>query len=207
MKNQETRITVFDYTQDNFKELQVKTAEECIQVTKKKKTVTWINVDGLKDVKLLEELCSKFELHPLVVEDILDTSQRPKLEDYGSYIYIVARMMDLNGKRLDTEQVSIVLGPNFVISFQEKTGDIFEKIRDRIRKSKGKIRKTGPDFLTYSLLDSIVDNYFVILERIGEDVEAIEVELISSTSPKTLHKIHKLKKQMMLLRKSVWPMR
>ncbi len=202
-----TKITIFDYDEKDFSEFQAKTAEECFAYMKKKKTTTWINVDGLLDKNILESLCSYFAIHPLVLEDILDTEQRPKVEDYDDYLYIVVRMLAYKNDLVESEQMSLILGPNFVISFQEKEGDILTPLRERIRKNKGKIRKTGPDFLAYSILDAIVDNYFVILEKLGEKVETIEEDLIVSADPRTLKKIHHLKSEMVLLRKSIWPLR
>jgi magnesium transporter len=202
-------ISVIDYDANDFQEFTTNNAEECIAYMEKNRTVTWINVSGHNDKPLLEKLCHHFGLHPLVIEDILDTSQRPKVEDYDEYLYIVARMLHLNGTRhgIHTEQMSLVLGKSFVISFQEKEGDVFNPVRERIRKNKGKIRRSGPDFLAYSLLDMIVDNYFIILEDLGEKIEQIEDELVRSPSPRTLHRIHRMKREMVMLRKSIWPLR
>ncbi len=204
-----TSLSVIDYGADEVHEFTTKSADECIKYMEKKKTVTWINVSGLKDKSVLEKLCHHFSFHPLVIEDILHTSQRPKVEDYEDYLYIVARMLHADGNKhgIHSEQISIVLGKTFVISFQEKEGDIFNPVRERIRNNKGRIRRSGPDFLAYSLLDMIVDNYFIIIEGIGEKIEVMEEELIRSASPRTLQKIHKLKREMVMLRKSVWPLR
>ena len=206
---EQTNISIFDYDAKKFTEIQNADIKKCLELGKKKSSVTWINIYGLEDTKTLESLAEKFGLHPLVIEDILQTDQRPKVEDYDSYIYTVVRMLDFNEKkmRIENEQVSIILSDSFVISVQEKQGDIFDRIRDSIRKDKGKIRKMRYDFLTYSLLDAIVDNYFLILEKLGTNIEKIEDEIMESPSPKTIQKIHKLKKQMVSLRKSVWPMR
>ena len=206
---EQTNISIFDYDAKKFTVIQNADIKKCLELGKKKSSVTWINIYGLEDTKTLESLAEKFGLHPLVIEDILQTDQRPKVEDYDSYIYTVVRMLDFNEKkmRIENEQVSIILSDSFVISVQEKQGDIFDRIRDSIRKDKGKIRKMRYDFLTYSLLDAIVDNYFLILEKLGTNIEKIEDEIMESPSPKTIQKIHKLKKQMVSLRKSVWPMR
>ncbi len=208
-KSEKTKILVVDYNQKDFKEVEVKTAEECLPFKKDKKTTTWISVYGLQDVKLLEEISMQIGLHPLVIEDILDTQQRPKMEDYDDYLYIVLKMLtfDEKHKKVETEQMSLILGPNFVISFQERGSDIFDRTRGRIRNNKGKVRKMGADFLAYTLLDAIVDNYFLILEKLGERIETLEVSLIKDPSPKTIQAIHKLKREMIVLRKSVWPLR
>jgi magnesium transporter len=208
-QSEKTRIVVMDYNQGGFKELEAKAAEECLPFKKDKKTVTWVSIYGLQDVKLLEEISKQIGLHPLVVEDIVDTQQRPKMEDYDDYLYIVLKMLtyDEKHKKVETEQMSLVLGPNFVVSFQEREGGIFDRTRGRIRNNKGKIRKMGADFLAYTLLDAIVDNYFLILEKLGERIEILEVSLIKEPSPKTIQAIHKLKREMIVLRKSVWPLR
>jgi len=207
-KVEELKITVINYDETHFQEREIKTIEECF-VYKDKPTVTWINIDGLHQVEILEKLGNCYELHPLVLEDILNTDQRPKMEDYGEYIYIVLIMLNYSDtdKGIVTEQVSLILGPNFVFSFQEKEGDVFNPVRERIRNSKGRIRRMGADYLAYALLDSIVDNYFIILEKFGEKIEFLEEELVSQPKPETLQTIHHLKKEMIFLRKAVWPLR
>jgi len=208
-----TRITIMDYSEQSFQEAEATTFDACIPY-KDKPTVTWINVDGVHDVEMMEHFGACFGLHPLVMEDILNTDQRPKMEDYGSYLYIVLKMLypANNAPGDDTvtaEQVSIILGENFVISFQEKDrdGDVFDPIRERIRGAKGRIRGMGADYLAYSILDAVVDGYFIILEKLGERIEAIEEELVAHPTPTTLHMIHDLKREMIFLRRSVWPLR
>ena len=207
-KAEEAEITVIDYNIEQFQEKTVDTLEECCQF-RDKPTVTWINVDGLHDIQLLEKLGEYFGLHPLVLEDIVTTDQRPKLEDLSDYLFIVLRMLRYDGTKNDirSEQVSLVVGPSFVISFQEERGDVFEPVRERIRKGKSGIRSKGADYLAYALVDAIVDSYFIILEQIGEDIEYIEEELVTNPTPETLQIIHELKRAMIVLRKSVWPLR
>jgi magnesium transporter len=202
------KITVMDYDEAQFQEKEIKTIEECF-LFKDKPTVTWINIDGLHQVEILEKLGECYGLHPLVLEDILNTDQRPKMEDYGEYLYIVLRVLNYNDKssEIESEQISLVLGPNFVFSFQEREGDAFNPIRDRIRNSKGRIRKMGADHLAYTLLDSIIDNYFIILEKLGEKIEFLEEEVVTRPTPETLQTIHHLKREMIFLRKGVWPLR
>ena len=202
------KITVMDYDEAHFQEKEIKTIEECF-LFKDKPTVTWINIDALHQVEILEKLGECYGLHPLVLEDILNTDQRPKMEDYGEYLYIVLRMFNYNDKssEIESEQISLVLGPNFVFSFQEREGDTFNPIRDRIRNSKGRIRKMGADHLAYTLLDSIIDNYFIILEKLGEKIEFLEEEVVSRPKSETLQTIHHLKREMIFLRKGVWPLR
>jgi magnesium transporter len=207
-KVEAARITVIDYDEAAFQEKQVAAVEECFPF-KTTPTVTWINIDGLHQVDIIEKVGRQFELHPLVLEDILHTGQRPKLEDFDNYMYIVLKMLSYNDARqkVQAEQVSLVLGPNFVISFQESVGDVFDQVRDRIRNAKGRIRKMPSDYLVYSLIDAVVDNYFLILEKLGEKIEVMEEELVAEPTEKTLQHIHGLKREMISLRKSVWPLR
>ena len=202
------KITIMDYSETLFQEKEVKTIEECF-LFKDTPTITWINIDGLHQVEILEKLGECYGFHPLVLEDILNTDQRPKVEDYGEYLYIVLKMLDQSNQSNEilTEQMSLILGPSFVISFQEREGDVFDSIRERIRTGKGRIRKMGADYLTYSLLDSIVDNYFIVMEKLGEKIEFLEEELVKRPIPETLQTIHHLKREMIFFRKAVWPLR
>jgi magnesium transporter len=207
-KIEKAKITIIDYDEKQFQEKEAETIEECFPF-KDTPTVTWINVDGVHQLDIIEKIGSHFELHPLILEDIMNTEQRPKMEDFERYIYIVLKMLDYDEKENETkiEQVSLILGENFVISFQETEGDIFDYIRERIRNGKGRIRKMGADYLGYALLDAIVDKYFIILERLGGQIEDIEEELVSNPKPEILHEIHRLKREMIFLRKSIWPLR
>jgi magnesium transporter len=202
------KITIMDYSETHFQEKEAKTIEECF-LFKETPTVTWINIDGLHQVEILEKLGECYEFHPLVLEDILNTDQRPKIEDYGEYLYIVLKMLDQRNKSNEilTEQISLILGPSFVISFQEEEGDVFDPIRERIRSGKGRIRKMGADYLAYALLDAIVDNYFIVMEKLGEKIEFLEEELVKRPIPETLQTIHHLKREMIFFRKAVWPLR
>jgi magnesium transporter len=205
---EKVKITIIDYDEAHLQEKEVKNVEECFPF-KDKPTVTWINVDGIHDIKLIEQIGRHFDMHPLIPEDIVNTAQRPKYEDFGGYFFIVLKMLfyDEQAGETTSEQVSLIVGSNFVISFQEKEGDVFNPIRDRIRNAKGRIRKMGADYLAYALIDAIVDHYFIILERFGEKIENTEGELVLNPTPETLQVIHKLKREMIFLRKSVWPLR
>jgi len=207
-KAETLKITVMDYDEAHFQEKETKAVEECF-VFKEKPTVTWVNVDGLHQVEILEKLGECYGLHPLVLEDILNTDQRPKTEDYGEYLYIVLKSLDYNDKsnEIETDQISLILGSNFVFSFQEREGDTFDPIRERIRNGKGRIRSMGADYLVYALVDSIVDNYFIILEKLGEKIEFLEDKLVSHPTPEILQTIHHLRREMIFLRKAVWPLR
>jgi magnesium transporter len=191
-----------------LEEKEAKEVEECFPF-KDKPTVTWINIDGIQRIDVIEKIGKHFNLHPLALEDIVNTGQRPKMEDFVDYIFVVLKMLYYDEKKREpnAEQLSLVLGPNWVISFQENEGDVFDPIRERIRADKGRIRKMGADYLIYALIDAVVDNYFIILEKIGEKIEEIEDELVANPSPETLQAIHNLKRQMIFLRKSVWPLR
>ena len=206
-KTEKTRITIIDYDRVQLQEEEAGSIEECFSF-KDKPTVSWINIDGLHQTEIIEKIGKHFNLHSLVLEDIVNTGQRPKMEDFEDYIFVVLKMLYYDQKGgIKTEQVSLILGPNFVISFQEQEGDVFDPIRDRIRKAKGRIRKMGADYLAYALMDTIVDNYFIILEGLGEEIEDMEEELLANPTTETLQKIHRLKREMILLRKSIWPLR
>ena len=207
-KMDNTRITVIDYDETNFDEKQVSKIEDCFGY-KATPTVTWINIDGLHDVELIGKIGNQYEIHPLALEDIAHTGQRPKFEELENKIFVVLMMLTFNQETqtVQSEQVSFILGPNYVLSFQEVTGDVFEQIRDRLRNAKGKIRKMGPDYLLYALLDAIVDSYFTIMEKLGDKIEALEDELLGKPTEQTLTQIYSLKREMVNLRKSVWPLR
>lgn len=200
-------IKIMNYDEHNCQEKIIENVKECYDF-KDSSGVTWINVDGIHQINILEQIGNCFKLHPLVMEDILNTEQRPKIDDFGNYIFLVSKMLYFDGaNNIESEQVSLILGRKFVISFQERQGDVFNSIRERISKGKGRIRKMGSDYLAYSLLDAIVDHYFVMLENLGSKIEDIEDELVSNPSTETINRIHKLKRQIILLRKSIWPLR
>ncbi len=207
-KAERIKITIIDYDEKEFQEKEIKTIEECFPF-RDTSTVTWINIDGIHDLEIIEKIGSHFGVHSLILEDIVNTSQRPKLEDFEDYIFIVLKMLyfDEEKREINAEQVSLIIGSNFVISLQEKEGDVFNPIRERIRNDKGRIRKTEADYLAYSLLDAIVDNYFSILEKSGEKIESMEEELVLNPTPQTMRIIHQLKRDIIFLRKSVWPLR
>jgi len=207
-KIDKVRITLIDYDETHLEEKEIETVEECFSF-KDKPTVTWINIDGLHQVDIIEKIGTHFDLHPLTMEDIVHTGQRPKIDDFEHFIFIVFNMLqyDENINEVKAEQVSLIVGSNFVISFQEKEGDIFNLVRERIRNGKGRIRKSGSDYLAYAMIDVVVDHYFIILEKIGEDIESLEEELLTNPTPDTLQTIHNLKREMIFLRKSIWPLR
>jgi len=201
------RITVIDYDAAHFEEKTVGKISDCF-LFRDTETVTWINVDSLGNPKLIEDLAKCFTIHPLIIEDIFNTGQRPKMEDLDQYIYLNLKMLSYLDatKDIKIEHISMVFGHNFLISFQEDIGDIFDPVRERIRKD-GRIRRFGPDYLAYALIDSIVDNYFTVMEKLEEEVEDLEEELVLNPTPDSLHRINRLKKDMIFIRKSVWPLR
>ena len=207
-RTEEVRITLIDYDEDHVEEKSDLTVEESLPF-KTLPTVTWLNVSGIHDLSIIEGFGKAFDIHPLVLEDIVHTGQRPKMEDLGDYLFIVLKMLEpaKTAGDFDAEQVSLILGPNFVISFQEREGDVFDSIRDRIKKGKGRIRKAGSDYLAYTLLDTIVDNYFIILEDVGERIETMQEEVLANPDPSILKVIQDTKRNMFFLRKSVWPLR
>ncbi|MBP1929525.1 magnesium transporter [Methanolinea mesophila] len=201
------RITLFDYDSVHFEERQVQKIEDCLPY-RDTATVTWINIDGVANVEVLEKIGTYFSIHPLILEDIQNTEQRPKMEDLDTYLYINLKMIQapLPGKEIRLEHVSLIIGPNYLLSFQEDPGDVFDPVRERIRKD-GRIRRFGPDYLAYALIDNIVDNYFLVMERMEERVEDLEEELVENATPQSMEKINGLKKDMIYLRKAVWPLR
>jgi len=207
-KLEKTKITVIDYDQQHYEKKSISTIEECF-VYKDNPQVTWLNIDGLHDIDLISQLHEHFEIHALVLEDILNTGQRPKFENYGDYIFIVLKMIYLSpeGDDIVSEQISLIIGQNYCISFQEKEGDVFDPTRSRIEENKGRLRKMGSDYLAYALLDAIVDNYYVVLEKFGERMEALDDALIDNPGVEIYREIHQLKRMMIDLRKQIWPLR
>jgi len=201
------QIRYFDYDKEEYREKKKVSLEEACQL-RNTKSVSWINVDG-RDVDVISQIDERFGVHPLVLEDIINTGQRPKLEEYDKNLFLVLKMIysDVEKDDIYSEQVSLILGDNFVLSFQEKEGDVFESVRDRIRVGRGKIRFMKGDYLVYALSDAIVDHYFEILECIGDKIDEVENELMSGAESNIPFRIHKLKRQVIFLRKQIWPLR
>lgn len=204
---EKARIMLLDYDATSVQEKEISTIEDCFPF-KETTTVTWINVEGI-DVDAILKLDENFGIHPLVIEDIVTTGQRPKYEDYGEYIYFLFNMIFYDRKINDivSEQISLVLGKNYVLSFQETVGDVFDPIRNRIRQNKGRIRTLGPDYLAYALLDAVVDNYFIIIEKKGDQIEKLEDNLIINGGENMAREIHRLKRDLIFLRRQIWPLR
>jgi magnesium transporter len=204
------KITVIDYNEDHFQEHEVKSIEECFEY-KDKPTITWINIESIHQADIIESIGKCFGIHPLVLEDVMSIGQRPKMETYEGYVFIVLRMLRYNERKseVEDEQLSLIAGQNFVISFQEAgfEGDVFDPIRVRIREGKGYIRKMKADYLAYVMIDVIVDNYFTIVEKIEDNFEQVEESILSSPSPSTLQDINLLKRKLIFIRKALWPLR
>lgn len=207
-KVENIRIRVIDYDQTELREDALRDIVEAAEF-KRTKTVTWINVDGLHDISVIKEIGTAFDLHPLMLEDILNTGQRPKLEEFDNCLFLVLKMLryDQEKRLVISEQLSLVLGDTFLLTFQERPGDVFEPVRERIRKRKGRIRISGIDYLAYALLDTVVDNYIYVIERLGEQIEDIEEQILARPEPVVMENINTFKREMNFLRKSIRPAR
>jgi magnesium transporter len=207
-KAEKVEIELFEYSQESYEQKKVGSVED-VFACKDSKNVSWINITGVHDVELIGRIGAHFGIHSLVLEDIVNTGQRPKSEDFGDYIYIVLKMVYRDEKKdgIVIEQVSLIVGKGYVISFQEIEGDVFGPLRSRIRGGKGFVRKKGADYLAYALMDAVIDNYFIILEDIGDSTEKIEEKLVENPSAKLLKAIHALKRNLIIIRKAIWPLR
>ena len=205
---EKTRVLVVEYDGQGFQEKELGNLETCY-LFPKEPAVTWVNVVGIQQVEVLEKLGTCFSVHPLALEDILNTEQRPKIEDYGEDLFLVVKLLSYDEKtdNVEAEQISLILRANALISFQEKEGDDFAAVKERLRAGKGRLRRMGADYLAYTLLDIVVDQYFIVLEKLGERVEVLEGKLLADPGTATLQKIQNLKREMLLLRKWIWPLR
>ena len=207
-KMEKVRVCLTRYSSDRLEEWEYR-GFEGIPMPGGEFNVTWIDVKALHDPAVIETSGKLFGIHPLVLEDILNTNQRPKIECSENYVFIVLKMLSWNEKEhlIEPEQISIIVGADYVITYQENYDDIFDALRERIRQTKGQIRSQGAGYLAYSLMDTIVDYYYVILEQIGTDIERYEEELLNAPSQEILREIYILKRENLVLRKSVWPLR
>jgi magnesium transporter len=203
-------IRVIAYGPDALVEQTITSLDE-VRPLRERFPVVWINVDGLGDAEIIKSFGERFGLHPLALEDVVNTHQRPKVEAYDSMLFFVARELTLsqpgNGERLDTDQLSICLGAKFVLSFQEKAGDCFDPVRARIRDAAGRFRRTGPDYLVYALLDAVVDSYFPIVERLGECLEEVEERILREPCQQDVARLHIIKRNLFQMRRAAWPLR
>jgi magnesium transporter len=207
-KLEHASLSLIEYGPDQLHEKRFESLAEC-QACEPTLPLQWLNVYGLHEPQVMAEIGRRFKLHPLVLEDILNTDQRPKLDEYDDYLFLVARFFDYDeaSMTVSSEQVSIVVGRSFVITFQERPTGSFNPIRDRLRQDRGQIRKLGTDYLAYTLLDAIVDRYYAVLEAVGERAEHLEEELMRHPAPAVLETLHHLKRETVNLRRAVWPLR
>ncbi len=207
VKSAGTVITALHYAPERVTERELHDAEECRQWLGQE-GVLWVNVAGLGDGNALKQIGDIFGLHRLIVEDIVNTDQRPKFEDYGNVFYIVIRMLSYDGTgEVQIDQISLVVGRGFVLSFLEESDPVFEPVRERIRRDQGRIRRMGADYLAYRLMDAVVDDYFDSLEKLGDETENLEDAILEGADQSDLKEIHRLRRQMIYLRKAVWPLR
>jgi magnesium transporter len=201
-------ITLIRYDTASYDEVRLETVDDCRPFLEKK-GVVWINIEGLSDTSLIGRVGELFDIHSLLLEDVLSVDLRPKIEQQGANLLVMLKMLtyDKSQEIVISEHVSIVLGGGYVLTFQERPGDVFEIVRERIRKKLGRIRSMKNDFLAYALIDAIVDNYFIILENISEGTDAVEEEIHAQPSVETSHTLGKLKRELLRVRKSIWPVR
>ncbi len=205
---EQPEITIVDYDAEHLTKRTAKTIDECVPF-RDTPTVTWINIAGIHDIAVLRELADCYGIHPLVMEDILNTHERPKFEEFENYLFIVLKYLSLDptSSEVAAEQVSLIVGPNLVISFEEAPTDVFNAVRERLQNDRGRIRTAGADYLAYCLLDTVVDHYFVVLEGLVGQIEEVEDELVGNPSQEMLQRVHQLKRELIFMRKSVWPLR
>ncbi|GAA4272026.1 magnesium/cobalt transporter CorA [Aquimarina gracilis] len=201
-------IEVFDYDKSFFEEKELENIEDAYAFIDSK-PITWININGLSHTEAIEKIGGYCSLHPLILEDIANTQQRPKIDEYENYLFVVLKMLYFDGdEQLAIEHISFVLGDGFVISFQESDGDVFDSIRNRIRNNKGRLRSMGADYLLYALMDAVVDNYFNMIEAMGDKIEEIEDELFEEKPNDNItYDIQNLKREILKIRRAVFPLR
>ena len=201
-------VRLIDYDPENLVERRLDDITECFPLAEKS-SVTWLNIDGLHDVELIERIGDRFGFNRLALEDVLSASQRPKVEDYEDHFFVVLKMLyfDASTETVLSEQFSFLVGPGYLFSFQERQGDVFEPIRERLREGRTRIRSRGTDYLAYALIDAIVDSYFRILEEIGDRIEEIEESVLADPTIENMHRIHHLRREMLVVRRSIWPLR
>jgi magnesium transporter len=207
-KDVDVKIQIIDYTKHDVIESEISDTEACLPFIEKE-SVTWFNITGIHDTRLIADIGSRFGLHALVLEDIVNSEQRSKMDDYGDYLFVVLKMVytDKPTDAIVHEHLSIVVAPSYVISFQSFAGDVFDPVRKRIHQGRGRIRNKGSDYLAYALIDTIVDSYFNVLGKIGDKVEDLDDRVISDPQTDTLHEIQQLKREVLYIRKSTWPLR
>ncbi|MCJ7817718.1 MAG: magnesium/cobalt transporter CorA [Candidatus Thorarchaeota archaeon] len=206
-KTDKSSVRMIDYSESQISVKEDATKEDIAQQPPKQ-MIRWNHLTGVHDVELVQTLCKQYTIHPLVVEDIVNTEHRPKLEIHADYIFLVLKTFNLEGKdNISIEQISFILGPSYLLSFQESDDPIFQSIIDRLEKKHGNVRSAGADYLTYSLLDLLVDDYYIFTESLSEYVEELEDEVIENPTMATLHGIYRLKRIVSIARRNLWPLR
>jgi len=200
-----TRIGFFGFGASSIEEQQTADMAQLREAIRHH-DVVWINVDGFADLRLIENVGSLFGLHDLALEDVVNVHQRPKVEEFEDHLFIVTRMLP-DPAATHTEQVSLFLGKGYVLTFQEAPGDVFEPVRERLRRHKGRIRQMGPDYLAYALLDAVIDGYFPALERQGESIESLEAMVLTQPHQELAADIHAIKRDLLEIHRAVWPQR
>jgi magnesium transporter len=202
------KISLIEYSGTKFEEKELEGINKSLSESNKE-TISWINIDGVHDVSIFEDIGQAFGIHPLVLEDCLNTDQRPKLDEYEEYLFVVIKMLYLGSTKplIEQEQISLIVGRNFVFSFQEKEGDVFSAVRERIRMDRGRIRKAGSDYLAYALIDAVVDHYFIVADELTDRIGALDAQVLSEPSPDVLQKLHHLKREILGIRKNIAPLR
>jgi len=208
-KCEHTRVDILDYNAEQLSETQDAELSQCFEQALAENSVTWININGIHDVALIQSLGQHFGLHPMTLEDLVNTTQRPKVEEFGHYLLIVMKMMEfeLSSASVSIEHISLIVGQNLVLSFLEDEGDVFDSLRERIRQGKGHIRHLKSDYLAYALMDTVVDHYFRAIEQIGDRIEEIDDKILENPSQNDIQDIHYLKRDVLSLRKAAWPCR
>lgn len=202
-------MQLFAYDEEQFHESAPATAQEAFTTAAANGETVWLNIDGVHGVGLVEEICREYKIHPLIIEDIVNPRQRPKIESMEGYLYLVLKVLEYDEEKacVGLEQISLLLGHNFVLSFQERPGDTFEPVRNRLRAGRGRIRGAGADYLLYTLIDTIVDNYFVILDKIDDRADQLEMQMLEHATKENFDSIYNLKREMLTVWRSVWPLR
>ncbi|MEM0079017.1 MAG: magnesium/cobalt transporter CorA [Nitrososphaerota archaeon] len=201
-------ITVIEYSRDFFREVSIEEIDK-IDVVINKSKVTWIRISDLKDRETFGKLAEKFKIHPLTIEDILNVDQRPKIEEFQNYTYIVLKMFkfDKSSKELSSRQLNLILGDGLLISIEEEKSKVVDNVLEWVKASRGIVRSMDADYLLYLLMDVVIDGYFIVIEEIEDEIDVLEDELTSNPSPSLLHMIHKLKRQLLQFSKNMWPLR
>jgi magnesium transporter len=207
-KVQKVHISLINYNSNQLSIKELKKADEFLPPSDQS-TVSWLSVIGLHDTAVLERIGENLGIHPLVLEDIVNTDQRPKVDEYDDYIFVVIKMLtyNSNNKEIVPEQISILIGENYVLTFQEHSEDLFNPIKERLNNQKGRLRRLGIEYLAYALMDVIIDNYFLLLEKLGDELELLEENIVDKPDHKLVQEILHIKREILFFRKSIWPLR